>query len=127
MSGPSARRFIYVALMLACAVSPASTHAQTIAVGTFNAGIYYRLPFLDNPGAMLTRFDDQTPGVIQMAPVGWDMCRDLVVFPTPAGLTIVSAIGTRRTVAPQGLYRYVRPSFSPDCRSQRCRCKSSPV
>ena len=112
--------------MLACALTASQAHAQAIPAGTFNPGVYYRLPFIDNPGAMLTRLDDPTPPAIQMAPVGWDMCRDVVVFPTPAGLVLVSATGAQRTVVPQGIYRYVRPSFSPDCRYVAVQASATP-
>jgi len=114
-----ARPVLVFALCLAASV-PAAGQA------TFNPGIYYRIPFLDNPGARLARLDDPLLPEIQVAPVGWDMCGDLVVFPTPQGLVLRSASGQERTVAPAGIFRIARPSFSPDCARIAVQASATP-
>ena len=131
MSGRSNRRLLCAVVGIAIAITPSVAGAQApgspgIPTGTFNPGIYYRQPVLDNPGALLTRLDDPISSGLEMAPVGWDMCRDLVVFPTPAGLELVTATGAQHTIVPQGLYRYVRPSFSPDCRYAAVQASATP-
>ena len=113
-----ARPVLVVALCLAGAVPAAGQ--------TFNPGIYYRVPFLDNPGARLARLDDPLLPEIQVAPVGWDMCGDVVVFPTPQGLVLRSASGQQRSLAPAGLFRLARPSFSPDCTRIAVQASATP-
>jgi hypothetical protein len=91
------------------------TYAQT-AAGTFNPGIYYRLPNISRPEAQLVRLADPLLHAIQMSPVGWDMCGDVVVAPSPDGLELTPAGGRSRSVRTEGIFRVARPSFSPDCR-----------
>jgi hypothetical protein len=99
---------------------------------TFNPGIYYRLPNTnntDNADARLARLDDPLLPEIHMAPVGWDMCGDQVVFPSPQdpeGLVLTPAVGEPRLVLPVGIFRIVRPSFSPDCRRVAVQASATP-
>lgn len=101
-----------------------SAGAATVSAQTFNPGIYYRLPGVDSPEARLARLDDPLLTEIRMSPVGWDMCADTVVFPTPDGLVFVTAAGERRLLTLGGI-RAVRPAFSPDCR--RVAVQGSPT
>jgi len=110
---------------LLCLAAAASATGQ-ILPATFNPGIYYRVPILEDPGARLARLDDPLFPEIQMAPVGWDMCRNQVVFPTPEGLVLTSAAGEVRLVQPEGLFRMARPSFSPDCARVAVQASATP-
>ena len=120
---------IRIAFSLAVLLAvPGLAHAQ-IQAATFNPGIYYRLPNLVNPAGRLARLDDPLfPNVLSvMPPFGWDRCGDQVVVPAPdQGLAIVSAAGVRRVVPITGIYRYGRPSFSPDCRRVAVQASATP-
>ena len=107
-------------LVLAC-LAPAVAWAQT-----FNPGIYYRGPNLENPGGRLTRLDDPLLPEIQMAPVGWDLCGDTVVFPADNGLNFATADGQRRMLPVDGIFRIARPNFSPDCARVAVQASATP-
>jgi hypothetical protein len=62
-----------------------------------------------------------------MPPWGWDMCRDQMVIPAPEqGLFIVDPTGVRRLIPITGIYRFGRPSFSPDCRRVAVQASATP-
>jgi hypothetical protein len=81
---------------------------------SFGPGLYYRLPNLADPSAVLTRVAPPLGSAITMSPVGFDLRGDVLVFPYPAGLVVVNAFGQERQVPVAGLYGVVRPSLSPE-------------
>lgn len=80
----------------------------------FTTGIYYRLPNLNNPQAILTKFDGKVAKEIILNPGGFDMRADRVIYPNGNELVLVNSDGVKKTVAVPGLYSISRPSLSPD-------------
>jgi len=119
------RSIVIRVVAVACGAFASVAEAQ-FKPATFNPGIYYRLPGVENPGARLARLDDPLMPEIQMAPVGWDICVDQIVFPTPEGLMLATAAGESRLVGVEGLFRMARPSFSPDCRRVAVQASGTP-
>src|SRR5436305_987962 len=79
---------LYSVLWLTTAALTIPADAQPLpALRAFKPGIYYRLPKTDNPAARLARVGDPPdlvlPQVPQMSPVGWDLCSDVLVIPSP--------------------------------------------
>ena len=107
-------------------VAWAAMTSAPAAAQTFNPGIYYRVPNMNNPGAVLGRLDDPLLAAIELQPFGWDMCGDVVVSPADNGLAFSSAAGARRALVVDGIYRIGRPSFSPDCRRVAVQASATP-
>ncbi len=80
----------------------------------FSPGIYYRLPNLKNPQAILTKFDGKLAREIILNPGGFDMRADRVIYPNGNELVLVNSDGAKKAVAVSGLYSISRPSLSPD-------------
>jgi hypothetical protein len=93
---------------------------------SFGLGIYYRLPNLADPSALLTRVAPPLGSAIRMSPVGFDLRGDVLAFPYPAGLVVVNAAGQQRQVPVAGLYGIARPSLSPDGHRAAVQASATP-
>lgn len=80
----------------------------------FTTGVYYRLPNLKNPNAILTKYNGKLAKEIIMNPGGFDMRADRVIYPNGNELVLVNSDGIKKSIPISGLYSISRPSLSPD-------------
>lgn len=84
------------------------------AAATFPAGIYYRLPGVRDPSAVLTRVDGPLPVRITMPPGGFDLRGERLVYVLESRVVVVTPDGASEAVQVDGLYALARPTLSPD-------------
>lgn len=84
------------------------------AASVFPRGMYYRVPNLVDPSAVLTHQTELFVQDITMSPVDFDVQAQQAIYPNDSRLVIVAPDGTERSVTATGIYQIARPSLSPD-------------
>ena len=98
--------------------TPLSTHVSILPPTTpiasigFGPGIYYRQPFLDSYGALLTMVEGLPLFTMQV--MAFDISSEAVVYAIDDQLELVAPDGNVNSIHIPGLHQMDRPSFSPD-------------
>jgi len=90
-------------------ILPPTTPIATIG---FGPGIYYRQPFLDSYGALLTMAEGLPLSTIEV--MAFDISSEAVVYAIDDQLELVAPDGNVNSIHIPGLHQMDRPSFSPD-------------